>query len=311
MATEQSTPDSAPSIEDRLTAYFDPAPEAAPVDEPTGDAAESPQIEDSQDQGTDDDIQAEQPAVETFDFTDDEGAVHKLPAKLRDAVERRADYTRKTQHVATLQAKAEDRLMFAEARAQAIGTVLDGVAELKGLQAQLQQYHALDWDSLHRADPAQAFSLSRKMDALKEQVGSKAQAIQQQVQHAQAMAQQHAENQWSVAEKAVTERLGTISQAENIALAKEVQDLGFTAAEFKRRFPDPAIIEAVLNSARWRNLQSGKTATLNSVKNAPPVVKPGASSNEAANVSKQNKLRANLKKTGSVRDAAALLSRLM
>ena len=103
MATEQPT-GSEPSIESRLTAIFNPAPEVAKADEQTTEAS----VEVPQEAQSEEETQAD---VEDLDV---DGEIYKVPPSLKAKVSewkegslRREDYTRKTQELADLTRQAQ------------------------------------------------------------------------------------------------------------------------------------------------------------------------------------------------------------
>jgi hypothetical protein len=90
-------------------------------------------------------------------------------------------------------------------------------------------------------------------------------------------------------------------------MLKLVQSLGFSERELKTRFADSRFLQMAHKAAKWDVLQAQKPKAQEAAKSAPPVLKPGAS--KGANVVAEQKYRdqrAQLKKSGSVNDAAAL-----
>ena len=285
-----------------------PAPvEPAPVDRPEPEAPElqaasseeTPESEGGEtDQAVDED---------TFDFTADDGEVIKLPSKMRGAVDRTEDYTRKTTEVAILRNQAEDRMMFAEAREQLATAVFEDVAQLKALQADLNRFKTADWAAIYQENPGQVLMLQRREKELEAQVNAKTQEIQAQAEHINQASKSHSATQWRLAEQAAVQRMGNITEADNVAMAKEVQALGFTVNEFKSRFADPRVIQAVHKAAKWDALQASKPSAQSAVRNAPPVVRPGATKGPGvATETKYREQRAVLKKSGRLEDAARL-----
>lgn len=67
----------------------------------------------------------------------------------------------------------------------------------------------------------------------------------------------------------------------------------------------------VRDAMKYRELQNKKPMVENKVKEAPKLVKPGVKSNDSPESAKQNELHARLKKSGSLRDAAALVEKLL
>lgn len=300
MSTDTPQAESEVSIESRLTAAFEAeetdAPEVAPV-ETAPEASEEPTEEVEQEEVSDD----------SFEFEADDGTKLKLPAAAEKAVLRQKDYTQKTMQLAELQRQADDRLQYAEARAQLSAAVMDDVVQLRSIESQLKQYQNADWPALYEANPGRALQFQQQMRDLERQVGQKQQEINAKAAHVQQATAKHQQFQWEAAEKGARQMIGEVTAADNAAMLRTVEQLGITPQEFRSRFADPRIIAAVHKAAKWDSLQAGKSKAVQTAQNAPPVVKPGASKGPAAaSQQKYKDVRSSLKKSGSVEDAARL-----
>jgi hypothetical protein len=296
MDTEQPDTGSEASIEDRLSAVFAPeAAEEAPV--------ETPVVEETTEETPVETVE-ETAEGEWIDVEDDSGKAHKVPAALKDAFERRADYTRKTQAAANLSNAAQDRLFYAEAREQFQGAVSKHVEHLAELRATLKQYENVDSSQL---DMQTAWAIRDKRDEIRRQLEAGERQLAQANSQLQALADQHAEKQWKLAVDGAVQRIGSYTPGEDAAMLKLVQSLGFSERELKTRFADSRFLQMAHKAAKWDVLQAQKPKAQEAAKSAPPVLKPGAS--KGANVVAEQKYRdqrAQLKKSGSVNDAAAL-----
>lgn len=88
-----------------------------------------------------------------------EGQAYRIPAALKGAFLRHADYTRKTQELAEHRRELEaERHAFAARRRTAHSALLDE-AHLAALEEQLAGFEAVDWQALSGADPDQAQAL--------------------------------------------------------------------------------------------------------------------------------------------------------
>lgn len=275
MSTEQSAPDSVDAALAAMDAkLFGPSEEETPQ--------ESQQAEENSDDLPDDDSEESTSEPETFDWQAEDGEVVKLPAKIKDAMLTRADYTQKTQQVAELRKMAEDRMQFVEAKEQLSTAVLSEVTELRVLEAELKKYQGADWASLFQSDIGQAANLQRVMGELKDQVATKRGEIQAKAAQIQAATERHNAFQWQKAEEIFRQRVGNITQEENVGMALTVKALGLDEATFKAKHAEPGIIQAIYESSKWRALQSKKGQALQSVNKAAPVVKQGSSTPELA-----------------------------
>jgi hypothetical protein len=301
MTTEQST-DSGASIEDRLLASF--APEAAEPEAPAETQEPAAELLD-----TDGDEQAvpEESTDDLVEVEAEDGTAHKVPAALKDAFLRQADYTRKTQHAATLVQTAEDRLQFAEAREQFTSTVINEVSELRAMQQRLKEFDNVDLGALYNSDPGTAMRVRDQRDDLRREIAKREQGIGTKAQQLQQMQEQHYAKQWSLAVDGVKKAIGHYTPGEDAAMLKQVEILGLSIKEVKGRYADPRILHAIYKAAKYDAIQSRKGAAVETAAKAPPIVKPGASKGPGvAAEQKYRDARDALKKSGSV-DAAARL----
>ena len=94
---------------------------------------------------------------ETFEVELD-GEVHTLPAALKGAVLRQADYTRKTQELAEHRRTLEaERQAFSERAGAQEGASRDRM-RLAALDHQIEEFQGVDWDAYAAADPEGAQS---------------------------------------------------------------------------------------------------------------------------------------------------------
>jgi hypothetical protein len=141
--------------DDIETEAFDRAP--APDDDAETDPASG--------EDTGDDADADKPQdAETFEFETEDGAKHKVPAVLKDALLRHADYTKKTQEIGETRRqlteaaqaletqKAQQAEAFEALRADHI-KVGQIEAQHADLKKQADIYREVDWAALQQQDP--------------------------------------------------------------------------------------------------------------------------------------------------------------
>lgn len=105
-----------------------------------------------------DDPQADDGVDDSFDLEVD-GQVHTLPAALKGAFLRQADYTRKTQELAEHRRAAEaERRALSEHRQALEGSASDR-AHLAALDSQIAEFAGADWDAIAQTDPRRAQAL--------------------------------------------------------------------------------------------------------------------------------------------------------
>lgn len=115
-----------------------------------------------------DEAQTTAPDDEEVDY---EGEKYKVPAKLKDALLRQADYTRKTQEVAEQRRQIEAQAEAVNQTAQAHQQNIQAVAKLVGIDERLQQFQQLNWNALADQDPVQAQKLHIEFTNLQTQRG--------------------------------------------------------------------------------------------------------------------------------------------
>lgn len=142
---------------------FEEAPEVE-------DVQEIDELEDSStDEAEDDDPEeeSEEAEPETVEIERD-GKKFKVPVELKDEFMLRADYTRKTQEVAEQRKALETRIAEAQ---QATEGEVTARARAVAIDAALQQYQNVDWDTLEAQDPASAQRHFRTFMQLQQQKG--------------------------------------------------------------------------------------------------------------------------------------------
>lgn len=118
---------------------------------------------------------------ESFEEVEYEGKRYSLPAELKAALLRQADYTRKTQEVAEMKRSAEARAADIENAFSVSQEYIQARAYQHTLNEQLQQYQGLtqaDWGKLESDDPLGAQSHWRQYQMLKEEAGKVGDFIQ-------------------------------------------------------------------------------------------------------------------------------------
>jgi hypothetical protein len=178
-ATEETVAQAPVSVEDKILAHFMP-PEAeqeeteAAEPEPTEEASEG-----------DDPVEGEVSGEPELFEIELSGEQYKVPASVRDAIMREADYTKKTSELATtrraidLQAK---ELALINQRRQFDASVSDDVKNLELIDSYIKSQEQQDWS---RASPdkrtevlLELQSLRSRRDELGKSLGSKWQEFQ-------------------------------------------------------------------------------------------------------------------------------------
>lgn len=281
------------SVETRLANYF-----AAPAEEPTPTAAaEGPADEDAV--VVEDEAPIEDP-LEEIDWED--GQKYRVPKTLKEGFLRQQDYTRKTQELAELRkhaAAAAETAQMAQAFEQATA---DERKQLSRVENELERYKQVDWSNL---DVETYIKAKHQMDTLKEQASEIQQKLGQKAQQFADWRRNQAQQLLQSGETYLKQSIPSWGEDAKKEVFSQALQAGYTEDELKQVF-DPRFVKLAWEAAQFRKLQAGKSAAVQQASKAPPVVKPGATSNTAVRESKYKDARTRLKKSGDLRDAAAL-----
>jgi hypothetical protein len=116
----------------------------------------------------DDQSEAADPELEEVEW---EGKKVRVPAEVKAALMRTADYTRKTQVVAEQAKAVAARETEITQRAEVLEATIQERAELVAIERQIAAFEKMgddDWDALEDEDPKQARKLQRQRDSLKD-----------------------------------------------------------------------------------------------------------------------------------------------
>lgn len=172
------------------TATDTPAPETEnetadqPVSLDANDETETPEASEQDSEGQQEE---QKPEFATVEY---DGEEYQVPPKLKDALMRQADYTRKTQEVAEIRKQAEAFRAEAEQVRSASQEELSARALAVNLDQQLQQYANVDWQALLNEDPLGAQQHRWNFEELQQQRGQVAQYLQTAEQQRSVNAQQ-------------------------------------------------------------------------------------------------------------------------
>jgi hypothetical protein len=310
-----TTPTPTASPEDRLAAYFGGGESAATTaDEPPQPTADAAPTEVSADQppetGADD-----QPAEDTEPFEEltHLNKTYEVPASLKKAFEEnRAMATRAAEtakHASSLLEHAKAQAQLAEAESRFNEWAATEIGEKQRLEALLGQYKKLDW---YNMAPDQYQEHRRNRDIIAEQLDDAKKSVDAKRSQYDNWRKAQSDELIAKGQEYLSKVIPNFAAEDTRTLiAKQGVSLGYSPQELSDN-KDTRLIVALHKAAQWDKLQASKQATTNKVSKAAPVVKPGASvaTNNAA-VAKEKALRARLKQSGNVNDAAALLLQRM
>ena len=187
-----------------------------------------------------------------------EGEKYKVPAKLKDALLRQSDYTRKTQEVAEIRRQAEaEKQQIAQER-EFIQHNLKDVATVTALDQQIAQYQGVNWDQLTESEPVQAMKLERQLRNLQSQREQAASAVTQRQAHFVQVQQQEAARQLQEGQRVLQREI----PGWNESLARELVDYGLKrgyAPEVLQNIRNPQFVIDLHNSYQFTKLREKAT----------------------------------------------------
>jgi hypothetical protein len=169
-----------------------------------------------------------------------DGEVHAVPAALKGAFLRQADYTRKTQELAEHRRAVEaERDALAEHRRAWAGASRDQ-AMLAALEDQLEAFSELDWESLAREEPQQAQALWQRLQETQALRDRYAWAIEHHEHRAQLEAAREAAEAMSQTGRRLAQEIDGWSPDVAAKLVEYGQAFGVTLEEFAQ-MADPRL----------------------------------------------------------------------
>lgn len=299
-------------ILERQAAPETPEPETAPeatTEDIPAEAAESPP------EATADEVEQADDA-EDVDY---DGETYRVPKKLKDALMRQADYTRKTQEVAeqrrTLEAhqahlKAQEVVL--QQQQQFAQVASQEMAEIKASENALAQYAGVDWNALSDSDPVAAQKHWIAYQTLQTKHNQLSAGLNQKYQQFARQLEQH---QRELSAKGM-EILKKDIPGWGEAMAQELKRMGretygFSDAELDS-VTDPRTVKLLADAAAYRKLQQAKPDIQKRVAQAPKTIQPSAQqTNKQRQTQAVQDAKARLRKTGKVEDAAAVFARIL
>lgn len=203
------------------------------------------------------------------------GKTYKVPKELQKGYLRQADYSRQMNEVAAEKKTYADRLAQVDAVAEGASKLAESLAVVKGIEAQLAQFEALEKQALTANDHAQAdayalrqLRLQRQLD----QASAAADGVGKEVQANRAALMAKAKGDMDAALKKNLKGWGDELGGKLTTYATE----NGVALKTLHELTDPGMVIALAKAKQWDELQATK-ATLKTTKGqaAPAVTKPG------------------------------------
>lgn len=304
-----------PDIQQRMQNFLAQSEEPAEPEQPSEPPAQAEQPEGPADEPTPDDIQEEAPqpsAVDEFEIVHN-GQQRKLTREetIRFA-QQGFDYSQKMHAVGEAERSVATRLQNVQQLEQMQNALAPDLAQVKAAENQLAQWQNVNWVQLATDDPLSY----PKYRAQYDQVVNAYQVAVGQFQHKYQAVQQ--QKQTIVAQSLEQQRTKLFEMmpewkdpAKFEAGAKEVRDYLMrkgVPADAVERISDAVGVAIAADAAAYDRLKRARSEKSKQLKNVPPVTRPGAAQTAGQiSADKQAALNQRLRKTGDLKDAAALL----
>lgn len=199
------------------------------------------------------DTEAPEQEPETFDLELD-GEVHTLPAALKGAFLRQADYTRKTQELAEHRRGLEgERAALARDAEGWAGASRDRL-RLAALDHQISEFDGLDWDAFAGAEPDEAQTAWAHYQALGQARGQLARAVNHHEERGAMQAAREAADEMAKTGETLSQEIEGWSPQVAAKLVEYAQAFGVTMEELSQMAD--ARLWKLLHKA-WRADQAG------------------------------------------------------
>lgn len=293
------------SVEDRLASFFGGPAAVPPTEVPNQEepqAAEDQQIEEPVTEETEE-VQEAAPELVEVEYN---GKTFKVDPELREAVMLKADYTQKTQEIASVRRTLEIEKAALQANQlfnQQVGNLMQEFSKLSSLKEQAER---IDRNSLNTDQRLDLDYELRKIDRQLNEIGG--QINQQQTLHKAQFGQMVAAAVME-SEKFMSRKVPGWNEESGKSLHEYGLQMGIPYEKLTTGwFADPTATHVMWKAQQWDKLQASKPGVANKASAAPPVSKPGSNAvNQSMRQSEYKQARANLKKTGSLEAFESLL----
>jgi len=327
MAEEMSGGPEQPSPEQRLVQFFagtrqksapEPAqqPEAEEVTEevsqqPEGLAAAETEQQAEESTDAQDEEQVSDEVPEGYVELEHLGKKWTVPQELKEAFEsNRKMATQQAQEFAPVRRAFEVEKLAMQAAKAADAELGELTSQLAQLNSYREQAKKLDWSSLTLD---QKVDLDRELRQIDEQVRSVDQQISAKREEARGKFGQFVTQAVLETEKFMATKVPSWNTDKGKALHEYGVSNGIPVEKLTTGwFSDPIATHIMWKAQQWDSLQASRPAVANKARAAPPVIKPASNQiQKSVQQSNYQKAREQLKKSGSLQDAAALFLQRM
>jgi len=318
MADNDQVPTSIVDTMAGLLAKEDNPPADPPQDEPEESPEEQEETEESgvqEDLEDEEEDSSEEPDEEDSEdeSSEEDDFVWHIPGEgelttqeVKDGYLRQADYTRKTQKLADEKREFEQEISTVREKGQKydeylerLDTVLDSLMPKEEDLSELRKSNPAEY----AARMADIQKMRDKQKAVQEE---RERRSQEKAQELQTVLAKEIEREQELLLQAIPEwKDSAIRDTESKEMVAVAKSLGFTDEELGV-VTDHRVVKLLRMAAQQSRKEGLKPIVQKRTKRAPTVARPGAKKRRPTKKGQSQKLRENLRKTGSVHDAAAV-----
>jgi hypothetical protein len=277
MNSEQAAAPSAadsPTLEQRAASIFGDAPKPQPKPQPQ-QVRQAVQPDEQTDQAptpedaTNESPQGEDSTAPSFEEVEYEGELYQVPPKLKEAIIRQSDYTKKTQEVAETRKLIEhqqSQLRVAQQQAAFEKEVSPQLNEISRIDAQLAQYDQLNWRELDAENRTLHMLEMQRLEKLKAAKENEINGKRQE--HSQKLNEQLRKLQ-AEANDVLKARIPGWSDTVAKEVGKWAVDNGFTQDEVSSIY-DPRHAEVLWKAAQYDKARKGAQPAVAAARAAKP-----------------------------------------
>lgn len=211
---------------------------------------------------------------------------------------------KQVREVAEMRKSAEYQQQQVQQQMQIQHAVMEQSIEIRAIESELNAYSQVDWNAWYDQDPANAAKASHKLQELQQNLAKKyAEANQKAAQfqtNQEQLKNQALQYEHEQLIRAIPEWSNvSVQREEKQAIHKFLVDRGVNP-----EINDHKLLLVIREAMQYKHSQNGKEKTVQAVRAAPKISKPGSSQSVNRQAQNIKQLHANVKagKSGSVRD---------
>lgn len=200
--------------------------------------------------------------------------------QVRELLQKGVHYSRGSEEVARAREQLQAQAHMQQFAMQFQQQALVGIAELRAIDQQMEQFSKVDLAALMDTDFVAAMKLQQQRQSLKEARDAKVQELNQtksqyEQDQAKAAQQLRAAEEGALLAKLPEWRNSERADVEKQAIIRALATYGYQNGEIAKLLDHRTVLMA-RDAMKWQELQRNKSDKVKQVREAPPVVKPGA-----------------------------------